>query len=192
MIFYQLKLIQASKIFFKPLTRPHTGQTFLLDLCISGFCINETSGAVCYWLPSFFVQLKENVFLWKISGALEIPKGSLLKQNLPNGMIKVVSLQLSGWRGICQNLLAASKEEKTFAPLSIEIISSAVGSTKCSHFTASFSLAIFLQNGNHRRTPFHWLCHLLYGAIFLHELLFHLLQYWYWNTPRSVSLLTEF
>ena len=46
--------------------------------------------------------------LWNISGTLEIPNGSRLKQYLPNGVMNVVSSCESGWRGNCQNPLAAS------------------------------------------------------------------------------------
>ena len=51
--------------------------------------------------------------LWKISGAELIPKGRRLKQNLPTGVMKVVSFRDSGSRGICQNPEYASHFVKT-------------------------------------------------------------------------------
>ena len=78
--------------------------------------------------------------LWKISGADEIPNGSLLKQNLPMGVMKVVSFWLSGSRGICQKPLEASSAENTFAPASLGAMSSSVGNTYSSRLTALFSL----------------------------------------------------
>ena len=45
-----------------------------------------------------------------------MPKGSLLKQYLPNGVIKVVRGRDSGANGICQNPLLASSLLKIVAP----------------------------------------------------------------------------
>ena len=58
-----------------------------------------------------------NLF-WKISGTLEIPKGSLLKQNLLKGVTNVVRRRDSGDRGICQNPLLASNLVNSVAPTS--------------------------------------------------------------------------
>ena len=69
-----------------------------------------------------------------------IPNGSLLKQNLPNGVINVVNLALSGRRGICQNPLDVSSLEKHWAPASLGAITSKVGSTNIERFAAQFSL----------------------------------------------------
>jgi len=52
--------------------------------------------------------------LWKCLGALEIPKGSLLKQNLPNGVRNIVRSLESGSRGICQKPLFVWSFEKNF------------------------------------------------------------------------------
>ena len=41
-----------------------------------------------------------------------IPKGNLRKQNLPNGVINVVSRDDSGKSGICQNPELTSRFEK--------------------------------------------------------------------------------
>lgn len=45
-------------------------------------------------------------------GVLVMPNGSRLNINLPNGVMKVVSLQLSGCNGIWKKPLAASSEER--------------------------------------------------------------------------------
>ena len=44
-----------------------------------------------------------------------MPKGNLWKQNLPNGVMKVVSGIDSGDRGICQNPELASNLENIFS-----------------------------------------------------------------------------
>ena len=54
---------------------------------------------------------------WKISGAEDIPKGNFLKQNLLNGVIKVVCNRLSLSNGIWWNPLAAPNFENIFEPL---------------------------------------------------------------------------
>ncbi|XP_035767249.1 galectin-9-like [Neolamprologus brichardi] len=46
---------------------------------------------------------------WKISGAEVMPNGRHLKQNLPMGVMNVVSFWQPGSSGICQNPLEASK-----------------------------------------------------------------------------------
>ena len=64
---------------------------------------------------------------WNSSGALEILKGSLLKQYLPKGVMKVVSGHDSLAWGICQNPLFASSFENTFAPVTWANVSSTIG-----------------------------------------------------------------
>ena len=55
---------------------------------------------------------------WKCSGALVIPKGSLLKQNLPYGIMNVVrSLEFID-NGTCQKLLFVSSLVNSLAPVS--------------------------------------------------------------------------
>ena len=76
---------------------------------------------------------------WKISGNEDFPKSNLLKKNLPNGVIKVVSNRLSSSNGIWWNPQAASNFEKIFEPLNLGDISSKFGSMKCSLFTDKFN-----------------------------------------------------
>ena len=64
---------------------------------------------------------------WNNSGALDIPKGSLLKPYLPKGAMKVVRGRDSLATGICQNPLFASSFEKIFAPEAWANISSTFG-----------------------------------------------------------------
>ena len=56
------------------------------------------------------------IWRWKISGALEILNGSLLKQNLPKEVIKVVNNLDSLASGIYQNPLLASNLLNIVAP----------------------------------------------------------------------------
>ena len=83
---------------------------------------------------------KSLIRYWKLSGADVIPNASRLKQNLPHGVINVVSLALSGCRGICQSPLDVSSLEKYRVPASLGAKSSKVGNTSLEFFTALFSL----------------------------------------------------
>ena len=78
--------------------------------------------------------------LWKCSGADVIPKGSLLKQKRPNGVIKVVKSADSGERDTCQNPEFASNLEKTFAPARCANVCSTAGKGCLSRFTLLLSL----------------------------------------------------
>ena len=88
----------------------------------------------------FLLYNKSLIRYWKLSGADVIPNASRLKQNLPHGVINVVSLALSGCRGICQSPQDVSSLEKYRVPASLGAISSMVGSTSLEFFTALFSL----------------------------------------------------
>ena len=55
---------------------------------------------------------------WKCSGALDMPNGSLLKQYLPKGVMKVIGSCDFLARGICQNPRLASSLLKTLTPVS--------------------------------------------------------------------------
>ena len=79
------------------------------------------------------------ILFWKCSGALEIPKGSLLKQYLPWGVMNVVKSLDYGARGICQNPLLKSNLLKTFAPVNCARVSSTRGSGWTSLSTLSFN-----------------------------------------------------
>lgn len=70
--------------------------------------------------------------------SLEV-NGSRLYINLANGVMKVVSLQLSGCNSMWKKPLAASSE-KDCSPTQLAVISSVTGRIYCSLFTASFSL----------------------------------------------------
>ncbi len=61
------------------------------------------------------------------SGALEMPKGSLLKHYLPDVVINVVNRRKAGSRGVCQGLLFASSLLKSLAPVSWARVSSTLG-----------------------------------------------------------------
>ena len=77
---------------------------------------------------------------WKCSGALDIPKGSLLKQKQPNDVIKVVSgrgtLDL---RGSARTHYWASSLLKIVAPVSCASVSSTLGRGYTSRCTPLFS-----------------------------------------------------
>ena len=67
------------------------------------------------------------ISLWKCSGALDMPKGSLLKQNRPNGVMNVVSSRKPVASGVCQNSQLASSLENVVALVSWSRISSILG-----------------------------------------------------------------
>ena len=99
-------------------------------------CIKMSS--IITWTPS--ISLRNFVILcWKNSVAEDIPKGNLLKQNLPNGVIKVVSNRLSSSNGIWWNPLVAFNLENIFESLNLGDISSKFGSMKCSLFSTEFN-----------------------------------------------------
>ena len=75
---------------------------------------------------------------WKCSGALEMPKGNFLKQQRPNGVIKVVRCQELYSREICQNPQLALSLLKTVVPASCARVSSTLGSGCSSRSTLSF------------------------------------------------------
>ena len=56
------------------------------------------------------------ILFWKYSGVDVILKGKRLKQNLPNGVMKVVSSEDSGESSTYQNPQLASSFVKIFAP----------------------------------------------------------------------------
>ena len=58
------------------------------------------------------------IWHWSTSGALLMPNGSLLKQNRPYGVIKVVNSLDSVASGICQNPLLASSLLNVVTPVS--------------------------------------------------------------------------
>ena len=70
--------------------------------------------------------------LWYISGAHETPNGSRRDQYLPNGVLNVQNFELSSSSFNCQNRWVQSIFEKYFPPDIFAIISSRVGSLKCS------------------------------------------------------------
>ena len=76
---------------------------------------------------------------WKISGTLEFTNGSLLKQNLSKGVMKVVNNLDSSANRICQNPLLASSLLKKFAPDNCASVVSNLGMGCTSLNTFSFS-----------------------------------------------------
>ena len=80
----------------------------------------------------------DDILRWKISGADEIPNGSLRNAYRPKGVMNVVISWLLSSSGICQNPLAASRVENTFEPASLGEMSSSDGSIRCSRRTATF------------------------------------------------------
>ena len=80
------------------------------------------------------------ICFWKCSGALQIPNGSLLKQNLPNGVRKVVKRQDSSSTRICQNPKLASNLLNTSAQAGWPWISSTLGRKWISRSTFELSL----------------------------------------------------
>ena len=93
------------------------------------------------------IRFCDNLFLvttcdirfWKCSGADDTPKGRRLKQNLPNGVIKVVRGHDSDANGICQKPELASTLLKTSAPANCPSVWSTHGSGWFSQRTLSFN-----------------------------------------------------
>ena len=86
------------------------------------FQYGSKSGVVFFLIPANIQDIINEVdyiLLWNTSGALHIPNGSLLKQYLPNGVMKVVNGRDSSARGICQNPELASSLLNTLAPVSV-------------------------------------------------------------------------
>ena len=91
--------------------------------------------------PSSKVLPQVLPILYTFSGALQIPKGNLLKQKRPIGVMKVVSNLNCGDKGICQNPLLASNFENTFAPVNCARVSSTRGNgctSLCTHSLRGF------------------------------------------------------
>ena len=80
------------------------------------------------------------ILLWKYSGADVIPKGSLLKQNLLNGVMKVVIRDDSWDSSTCQNPELASSLVNILAPLICARVCSTEGKICLSLCTLLFSL----------------------------------------------------
>ena len=95
--------------------------------------------------------MTSDICFWKYSGAEVIPNGSLLKQNLPNGVMNVVRMADSSESRICQNPELASSFEKTLAPVSWAKICSTEGRMRRSLWTHSFS---FVRSTQIRTFPF--------------------------------------
>ena len=115
------------------------------------------------WTPSMSPS-NSVIACWKVSGAENIPKGSLLKQNLPNGIIKVVSNRPSLSNGSWWNPLAAFNFENVFESFNLGDISSKLGSMKCSLCTAELNFfkpthiltSPFFPYWNNGWAPFRW------------------------------------
>ena len=79
------------------------------------------------------------IFRWKCSGALLMPKGSLLKQNRPIGVRNVVRSLDSSDSGTCQKPLFVSNLVNTLAPAIWARVESTLGSGCTSLITFSFN-----------------------------------------------------
>ena len=125
------------------------------------------------------------IIFWKISGALEIPEGSWLKQYCPKGVIKVVSSLEDFARGTRQNPLLASSLENSFAPESWARVSSTCGIGCVSWRTFSFSglrsTHIWTPTDfYHSSTPTGWT---IYFADYPYS--FHLLEFGMYFIPQG-------
>ena len=78
------------------------------------------------------------ILRWKCSGALLIPKSSLLKAYLPSGVMNVVRLCDSSDSGICQKPQLVSNLLKIVAPASWACVTSTFGKGWTSRSTLSF------------------------------------------------------
>ena len=114
--------------------------TFSLESCSSLLLPKIRTSSIKQSTPSSPASIVHILF-WKCSGALKIPKGNLLKQKRPNGVMKVVSNLDCGDKGICQNPLLASNFENIFAPVNCARVSSTRGNgciSLCTHLLRGF------------------------------------------------------
>ena len=114
-----------------------------------------------------------------------MPNGSLLKQNLPNRVINVVSKADSFWSVICQNPEFASSLENTLASPNWTRMCSTEGIGCRSLWTLSFNLVRstqirILPSDFGPCAPFSWYINSRYDPSFLHSLQFgfHLRKKW--------------
>ena len=139
-----------------------------------------------------------DISLWKISDADEIPLGSCRKENLSNGLMKVVNFLLWGTRGICQNPLDASKEENIVDPTKFGAMSPrgwqyVAFSSHCFiqllEINTDSDFSRWLQHWTRWRTPVSRLCDFLNNVIVQHplQLCFHFRQEWEGNSSLDLS-----
>ena len=83
------------------------------------------------------------ILLWKCLGADVIPNGKRRKQHLPKGVMKIVSSQDDGARGICRYPELASRFVNTFTPVSRPSIWSTYGKSCFSLMTLSLNFVRF-------------------------------------------------
>ena len=104
----------------------------------------------------------------KISGADDISNGTVLKVNLPCGVMNVVSSFDSSSNGNCQKPLLDSSFEKTDVFLSFAKLSSTDDIGCISHLTRFVEMGkvntnhhpvVCLRHNNHSGAPISWLCH---------------------------------
>ena len=76
-------------------------------LCSSWVLACTTMSSMWQTTPSMSWRISA-IWHWKCSGAEVIPKGSIVKQNHPKGIMNVVRRDDSGVSGICQNPELAS------------------------------------------------------------------------------------
>ena len=133
-------------------------------------CIKISS--IITWTPS--MSPSNSVILrWKTSGAEDIPKGDLLKQNLPNDVIKVVSNRHSSFNGIWWNPLAGFNFENIFKLLNLDDTSFKFGWLKKIKFSSkketfhSMSSTFFFSYWNNRWVPIRWFGDFFDNVIFL-------------------------
>ena len=93
----------------------HSSAAISRASCSSLVCPNTSTLSIRHRTPSSPWRILDILF-WNSSGALDIPKGSLMKQYRPDGVMNVVRWQDSFSRGICQNPLLAQSLLKSVAP----------------------------------------------------------------------------
>ena len=90
-----------------------------------------------------------SINLWKVAGALVVPKGILLHSNNPKGPnVKAVYCLLSSSISTCQYPLFKSRDEKIQDPFSLSRVSSILGKLYASCTVLALSSLRSMQNLN--------------------------------------------
>lgn len=124
---WQLALSQGTLFFELEASRLDAMQHFVQAMGVFFHCGPVHQYAIHESLHALQAFQSFQHFMLKGFRSACVPKGNLLKQYLPNGVMNVVCLQLSGRRGIGQNPLAALRDENTMASLSLEVVSLEIG-----------------------------------------------------------------
>ena len=130
---YHINIIskESKKIYNNKNLRPDWNQQICLAHGLKTSCMLHSTPSNPWRIRFIF---------WNFSKPELIPKGNMLKQKRPHGLMNVVSGLDSHANFICQNLEFASSSENTLEPANLPSVVSSAGSGWFSLLTYSFSL----------------------------------------------------